>query len=76
MASSILVQGFLVFWVFLSLEVKCVSVLSFLPHPVYFLIPLFLVICFELPITRTIFDFPRRFELSGFDCINKYKIDR
>ena len=69
MASNILVQGFLGF---LSLEVKCVSVLAFFPHP----ISLLLVICFELPITRTIFDFPRRFELSGVDCIDKYKIDR
>ena len=35
-----------------------------LPHP----ISLLLVICFELPITRTVFDFPRRFELSRVDC--------
>ena len=69
MASNILVQGFLGI---LFREVKCVSVFVFLPHP----ISLLLVICFELPITRTIFDFPRRFELSGVDCINKYKIHR
>ena len=33
-------------------------------HPIF----LFPVICFELPLTRTFFDFPRRFELSGVDC--------
>ena len=31
------------------------------PHPIH------LLICFELSITRTLFDFPRRFELSGVD---------
>ena len=35
-----------------------------LPHPV----SLLLGICFELPITRAVFDFPRRFELSRVDC--------
>ena len=35
-----------------------------LPHPISSL----LVICFELPITRTVFDFPRRFKLSRVDC--------
>ena len=36
--------------------------------PVHLLnIFLFPVICFELPITRTFFDFPRRFELSEVD---------
>ena len=32
------------------------------------LISLFPVIFFELPIIRTIFNIPRRFELSGVDC--------
>ena len=46
-------------------------VLALLPHP----ISLFSVISFELLITRTpdnanFFDFPRRFELSGVDCIH------
>ena len=31
---------------------------------------LLLAIFFELPITRTFFDFPWRFELSGVNCIN------
>ena len=30
---------------------------------------IFPVVCSELPITRTIFDFPRRFEFLGVDCI-------
>ena len=38
--------------------------LEFIPHP----ISLFSVICFELSITWTIFDFPWRFELLGGDC--------
>ena len=40
-------------------------------HDTYILlhpISLLLGICFELPITRTVFDFPRRFELSRVDC--------
>ena len=38
--------------------------------PIHFLIFLFPVICFELPITRIFFfDFPRRFELSGVICL-------
>lgn len=35
-----------------------------LPHPV----SLLLGICFELPITRTLVSFPRRFELSQVVC--------
>ena len=44
------------------------KILAFPPHPFgYFcIIP---VICFKLPITQTLFDFPRRFQLSGVDCI-------
>ena len=38
------------------------------PTPIHSLILLFQVICFKLPITRTLFDFPRRFELSGVHC--------
>ena len=34
---------------------------------------LLLVIFFELPITRTFFDFPWRFGLSGVDCSTKLK---
>ena len=38
--------------------------------PIHFLIFLFPVICFELPITRIFFfDFPSRFELSGVICL-------
>ena len=33
---------------------------------------LFAAIFSELPITRTFFDFPWRFEISGVDCIAKY----
>ena len=40
--------------------------LPFIPHP----ISLFPVICFELSLTRTFLDFPRKFQLSGVDCIN------
>ena len=32
------------------------------------------VACLELLITRTVFDFPRRFELSGVDCSSKWRI--
>ena len=43
-------------------------ILAFLPtHSV--LASFFSVISFELPITWTFFDFPRRFELSGVDCL-------
>ena len=38
------------------------------PTPIHSLILLFQVICFKLPTTRTLFDFPRRFELSGVHC--------
>ena len=38
--------------------------LAFIPHPIF----LFPVICFENPLTRTFFNFLRRFELSGVDC--------
>ena len=31
---------------------------------------IFPVICFELPVTQTFFFFPKRFELSGVDCIS------
>ena len=41
------------------------KIFAFLPHP----ITLLLVICFELPITQTVFDFPWRFKLSGVDCM-------
>ena len=37
--------------------------------PIHLLISLFPVICFKLPITRTFFNFPRRFELSGVNWI-------
>ena len=54
-----------------ALEVKCVSYL--LSLPIHLLISLFLVICFERPLTRTpdnsnFFWFPRRFELSEVNC--------
>ena len=50
-----------------ALEVKCAWYLHSLP--IHLFISLFPVICFELPITtRTFFDFPRRFELSGVNC--------
>ena len=45
---------------YVSLSYK---ILEFLPHP----ITLLLVICVELPITRTVFGFTWRFELSGVD---------
>ena len=32
---------------------------------------LFPVVCSQLPVTRTVFYFPWRFELSGFDCSRK-----
>ena len=48
---------FIKFW---SVHVTCIHS----SHPIF----LFPVICFELPLTRTFFDFPRRFELSGVDC--------
>ena len=43
------------------------KILAFPPHPFgYFcIIP---VICFKLPITQTLFDFPRRLQLSGVNC--------
>ena len=42
---------------YLSFPSICL-VISLLPFIIYF----------KLPITRTLFDFPRRFELSGVDC--------
>ena len=48
-----------------------IHVLAFLPHLIQSLV---LVICFELPITQTVFDdFPGRFELSGVDCKCQFK---
>ena len=38
--------------------------LAFIPYPIF----LFPVICFELQLTRTPFEFPWSFELSGVDC--------
>ena len=63
---------------FLSLQFKfsvhpyevCMTI-AFPPHLHICLLP---VACFELPITRTFFDFPRRFELSGVDCSSKCRI--
>ena len=49
--------------VYLSSFEVCM-LLELIPHP----ISLFSIIYFELLITRTIFDFPWRFELSGVDC--------
>ena len=45
---------------------KCARYLHFLPFRL--LISLFPVICFEMPITRTFFDFPTGLKLSGVDC--------
>ena len=42
-----------------------ILLLNCIPSPSICLFP---VICFKLPITRTFFDLPRRFELSGVDC--------
>ena len=42
-----------------------ILLLNCIPSPSICLFP---VICFKLPITRTFFDFPRRFELSVVDC--------
>ena len=39
------------------------------PHPIHLLIFLLPVICFKIPITRTLFDFPKRFQLPGVHCI-------
>ena len=50
-------------------------ILAFSPPPPPHPISLFLVICFKLAISRTVFDFPWRFELSKGDCsckINGY----
>ena len=37
---------------------------------------LFPVICSQLPISRTFFNFPWRFELSGVDCIFNKKLGK
>ena len=42
-----------------TLFVNCIQI------PIHLLISLLLVVCFKLLITRTFFDFPRSFELSG-----------
>ena len=51
--------------------IKVCMILSFPPHPfAYFLISGYLLRAPDNdPITRTFFGFPRRFELSGVDCI-------
>ena len=52
----------------ISIPVKCAWYLHSLP--IHFLIFLLSpVVCFELPITRPLFDFTRRFEISVHDCI-------
>ena len=55
-----------------SIPVKCVWYL----HSLLIILHICLlpVACFELPIIRTFFDFPRRFELSGVDCSSKWRI--
>ena len=39
----------------------------------HLLVSLFPVICFELPITWTFFNFPWRFKLSGVDCVSRFQ---
>ena len=43
--------------------------LNYIPPPIYLLTFLIPVISFKLSITRTFFDYPKRFELSGVSCI-------
>ena len=50
-----------------ALEVKCAWRLAFLLHS----ISLFSFFFLDLPITRTILDFPWRFDVSGVDCGNQ-----
>ena len=52
------------FW--LSLECFSSNYFQIGQHVV--LLHILTVIYFKLPITRTFFDFPRRFKLSGVDC--------
>ena len=48
-------------------------ILAFPPHPFAYFLTFGYLICFSL--LRTPFDFPRRFELSGVDCvITKYTL--
>ena len=54
-------------WSQVTLEVKCAWWLAFVLHP----ISLFSFFCFDLPITRTFFDFPWRFYLPAVDCGNR-----
>ena len=57
-----------------SIPVYFVSQLHSLPS--HLLICLLQVICFKFPITRTFFDFPRRFELSGVVCNMRQRTGR
>ena len=56
----------------MSIPIKCVWYLYSLLIILH--ICLLPVASLELPITRTVFDFPRRFELSGVDCSSKWPI--
>ena len=47
-------------------------ILAFSPLPTHHPISLLLVICFKLTITRSVFDFPWRFELLRVDCSCKW----
>ena len=71
MFSTVLINQALLLDFILKISVYLLLPLKSSVHDTYILshpVSLLLGICFELPITRTVFDFPRRFELSRVDC--------
>ena len=66
-STTYIFQGTILYRFSCCLWTEVCMIPAFLNSPSHLLVSVFQVIYFELPITRTFLDFPRRFELPGVD---------